>query len=65
MIEDVCVCCPNLRTIKCADTKDHRHLVCRLTSQPISNSIVKAKCITNGEWINCGIIGIYEVGKGG
>lgn len=62
--ENICVCCPHLRTIGCHDTKEHRHLVCRLSGQPVANEIVKAKCISNVEWVNCGIIGINEIGKG-
>ena len=45
--------CPSLRTMKCGDTKEHRHLFCKSKRELITNSEATSYCITDGKWILC------------
>ena len=48
------VCCPYLRTRGCADTKEHRHIICKLVGI-ISNEDTVFKCISDHNWCACEI----------
>ena len=52
-MEEINVCCPYLRTMKCGDTKEHRHLICKAVNEVISNNDILYKCISDNKWILC------------
>lgn len=52
-MEELNVCCPYLRTKKCSDTKEHRHLVCLKIGDVITNSDVVYWCVGD-KYILCG-----------
>jgi hypothetical protein len=52
MPNEVNVCCPYFRTIACSDTKEHRHIYCKLQGM-ICNSDTTFKCISEYNWIEC------------
>lgn len=58
MPEEINVCCPYFRTLPCADTKEHRHIICKLSRDLITNSETIFKCISNYNWESCAI---YQV----
>lgn len=47
MSEDENVCCPDLDIIDCADTDEHRHLMCSYSSALLENGTVKQYCLEN------------------
>jgi hypothetical protein len=53
MSKEINSCCPCLRTMRCGDTKDHRHLICKAKRDFISNSDTVYKCISNHNWEDC------------
>lgn len=53
MADEVNVCCPYLRTIRCADTKEHHHLICRRRRDLPSNDDVLYHCISDGKYLLC------------
>ena len=55
MNNEINVCCPYFRTLPCADTKEHRHMACKLKEDLINNSDTTFKCISNYNWVNCEI----------
>ncbi len=52
-MEEINICCPYLRTIKCGDTKEHRHLICKAEERLITNSDTLYKCISDSKWVLC------------
>lgn len=42
------ICCPNFRVLECADTQEHRHLICGYSNIPISNETTRNLCIGLG-----------------
>jgi hypothetical protein len=46
-----CVCCNYLRTIKCDDTTEHRHFICKGDNALIDNETVIKYCA--GDFKNC------------
>ncbi len=57
------VCCPYFRTMKCGDTKEHRHTICRVDNDLFENEYVKLFCISDNDWISCPIWKKKEVNK--
>jgi hypothetical protein len=49
---EINVCCPYFRTMPCGDTKEHRHLFCKIVGM-INNSDTTFKCISDCNWENC------------
>ena len=43
------ICCPNLEVIECADTKEHKHLVCGFSHAILVNQTIIEMCIGNHE----------------
>ena len=41
------VCCHDLDVVDCADTIEHKHLVCRFSNAILSNDTIKKTCIGN------------------
>lgn len=41
------VCCPELQIADCADTDEHKHLMCGYSNTVITNKIVKDICVGN------------------
>jgi hypothetical protein len=50
---EINVCCPYLRTMKCGDTKEHRHLRCRNRDVLISNDEATYYCISDEKFLLC------------
>jgi hypothetical protein len=40
-------CCPELTVAECANTKEHRHLICGFSEMLISNKTARELCIAN------------------
>ena len=51
MPESVNVCCPFLTVADCADTEEHKHLVCTDSNAVISNDTVRELCL--GDYSKC------------
>jgi len=41
------VCCPKLMVVDCADTAEHKHLVCNYSKAILDNDTVIKICIKN------------------
>jgi hypothetical protein len=52
-MDDINVCCPHFRTMKCGDTRQHRHLVCKPSGKIIGNSETFYKCISEDNFKIC------------
>ena len=52
-MQEINACCPYLRTLKCSDTKEHRHLYCKAEREVVTNSDTLYKCISNNKWVLC------------
>lgn len=52
-MQEINVCCPYFRTIRCGNTKEHRHLYCKVSEQAVANSDTLYKCISNEKWLLC------------
>lgn len=52
-MKEINICCPYFRTIRCSDTKEHRHIICKVTNTLISNSDTIYKCISENNFIDC------------
>jgi len=48
-------CCPYFGVAKCADTEEHRHIVCGAKEDVIANDYVSLYCVTDHEWGRCPI----------
>ena len=44
-------CCPFLDTAGCADTEEHRHLICAFSNTAIANSTIVDLCL--GDFSKC------------
>ena len=53
MTEEINVCCPYFCTVRCGDTKEHRHIFCECGGAIIPNSDTIFKCISNHNWTEC------------
>lgn len=53
-MNEVNICCPYFRTVKCSDTKEHRHLICKSSGELITNNDALYKCISDGKFVVCG-----------
>ena len=53
MTTETNVCCPYFCTVRCGDTKEHRHIYCKAEDDAIANSETIFKCISDHNWIEC------------
>ena len=51
MPEDINKCCPLLAVLDCADTEEHKHLICSDSNAVISNDTVRELCL--GDYSKC------------
>jgi hypothetical protein len=47
------ICCPYLKIVNCADTEEHKHLLCEHMRQPIPNHRITTWCVSNHKWRQC------------
>lgn len=47
------ICCPYLSIVECADTGEHKHLLCSQMKTPIPNDRVTTWCVSNYKWREC------------
>ena len=50
-VDSTNVCCPDLAVASCADTEEHKHLVCGDSGAVLGNSTIASICL--GKWRGC------------
>jgi hypothetical protein len=50
---EINICCPFFRTMKCGDTREHRHIRCLNQDEMISNDEAAYYCISDEKFLLC------------